>query len=118
MARASSNGWAGLFATAFKRSRNAMILVDAERRVVDVNPAMLKLVGYRRAELLGRPLWTLVAGGPLVTPAEWAIRLSEERFAGEAGLVDADGTVVAVQWGATSEMVTGHRLVLFVALST
>jgi DNA-binding CsgD family transcriptional regulator len=29
-----------------------------------------------------------------------------------------DGTVVAVQWDANTEVVTGRRLVLFVALST
>ena len=33
-------------------------------------------------------------------------------------MVTADGGPVAVQWAATVEVVTGHRLVLFVALST
>ena len=33
------DGWSGLFATAFERSRNAMVLTDAQRVIVDVNPA-------------------------------------------------------------------------------
>src|SRR3954454_2399947 len=112
------SGWAGLFATAFKRSRNPMALVSAERRLLDVNPALLSLVHRRRADMLGRPVWEFVAGGPLLSNEEWASEIGEREFTGEASVVRTDGQVIAVQWGATTEVVTGHRLVLFVALST
>src|SRR3954453_8034279 len=91
------SGWAGLFTAAFASSRNGMTLVDAQRRQVDVNGAFLNLVGYRRADLLVRPLVESVAGGPLGTPAEWERRLTERLFSGEGALVAADGTLVAVQ---------------------
>jgi PAS domain S-box-containing protein len=114
-----SNGWSGLFSAAFKQSRNAMALLDERRRHVDVNGAYLKLVGYRRDEILGRPIYELVPGGqPRMSPAEWAAALAAGEFTGEAEALRADGTHIAVQWAAHTENVTGQRLVLFVALSS
>jgi PAS domain S-box-containing protein len=110
--------WAGLFSAAFKRSRNAMVLLDGDRCHVDANGAYLKLLGYRRAELIGRPMYRFVVGGPLVSPAEWRAALRRGEFAGEAELRPADGGSVGVQWAATTEIITGRRLVLVVALST
>jgi PAS domain S-box-containing protein len=112
------DGWSGLFATAFKQSRNAMALVDSERRHVEVNGAYLKLLGYTRDALIGRPIYALVAGGPQASAQEWAGAMAQGRFDGEAELVCAGGDVVNVAWGASAETVTGRRLVLFVALNT
>ena len=39
------NGWSGFFETAFRQSRNAMVLVDDRRIQIDVNGAYLKLLG-------------------------------------------------------------------------
>jgi PAS domain S-box-containing protein len=115
---ARENGWSALFATAFRESRNAMVLVDDERRPVDANGAYLKLIGHGRDAVIGHPIHRFVAGGPLASPDEWAAALAAGRFTGEAGLLCADGSTVTVQWAATTEVVTGRRLVLFVALST
>ena len=112
------DGWSALFASAFNQSRNPMVLADAERRIVDVNVAFVQLVGRSRAELLGRRGHTLVAGGPLATPSEWRDALAQRRFTGEATLLHADGSGIAVQWAAVCETATGRRLVLFVALNT
>jgi DNA-binding CsgD family transcriptional regulator len=112
------SGWAGLFATAFKRSRNPMALISADRLVLDVNPALLTLARRRRADMLGHHVREFVAGGPLLSNQEWASELGEQQFTGEVGILTSDGQVVAVQWGATPEVVTGRRLVLLVALST
>jgi PAS domain S-box-containing protein len=111
-------GWPALFDSAFRQSRNAMVLLDERRLVVDANAAVLTLLGRRRGALVGRPAWELVAGGPLATDAEWRDALSERRFTGTATLQHADGGQVTVQWGATTETVTGRRLVLFVALGS
>jgi PAS domain S-box-containing protein len=115
---APPEGWSGLFATAFKRSRNAMVLLDERRRHVDANGAYLRLVGHRRDALIGRPMWELVVGGPLVTEHEWSAALAEGHFAGVAELRTASGSTVGVQWAASTEVCTGRRLVLLVALST
>ena len=113
----ASEGWPTLFQAAFRDSRNAMVLADEDRAIVDVNGACLQLLGYRRADVLGRPMWEFVDGGPVLTGAQWATALARHRFSGDAEMVRADGDIVRVQWGATTELVTGRRLVLVVALS-
>jgi PAS domain S-box-containing protein len=115
---ARRDGWAALFSSAFKDSRNAMVLLDEHRRHVDVNGAYLKLAGYTRDEVIGRPVWEYVAGGPLQTDRQWERALARGELSGQAGLVCADGTTVTVQYAGHTEVATGQRLVLFVALST
>ncbi len=110
------DGWSGLFATAFEQSRNAMILSDAQRAIVDVNPAFVSLLGRKRDAVTGQPLASIVADGPLATDEEWDSALAEGRFSGVADMLHEDGRPVAVQWAGSTEIVTGRRLVLFVAL--
>ena len=112
-----SQGLSTLFQAAFRDSRNAMVLADDARRIVDVNGACLQLLGYPRAEVVNRHLREFVAGAPAISPEQWAAALARRRFTGEAKMVCADGTTVDAQWGATTEVVTGRRLVLLVALS-
>jgi PAS domain S-box-containing protein len=112
------DGWSALFTSAFKQSKNPMALVDDDRRHVDANAPYLRLLGRGRADVIGRPVWEFVAGGPLLTPAQWQAALAAHRFQGEAEMVRADGSQIAVQWAGATEVATGQRLVLFVALST
>jgi len=95
-----------------------MVLLDSGRLHVDANGAYLKLLGYRRKDIIGRPVYRFVAGGPLLSPAEWKAEMMKGDFTGEGEVMAADGSRVAVQFAATTEVVTGRRLVLFVALST
>jgi len=115
---AAQDEWAKLFSAAFRQSRNAMVLLDSERRHVDANGAYLKLLGYRREQLIGRPIYRFMVGGPRLSRAEWQAALAKQQFSGEGELMSADGSTVAVQYAATVEVVTGRQLVLFVALST
>lgn len=111
------DGWSRLFTTAFRRSRNAMLLTDERRTVLDANAACVALLGRTRESLVGRPVWQLVNEGPLLSHDEWAAALAAGRFDGRADLLRQDGTSVAVQWAANVEVVTGGRRVLVVALS-
>ena len=113
-----SGGWAQLFASSFRHSRNGMVLVDGHGRHVVANGAYLKLLGYRRDAVIGRPLSEFVTGGPPVTRAEWQRALLQRRFSGEAALLAGDGSVIGVHYEATSEVVNGQRVVLFVAVRT
>ena len=115
--RTARDDWSGLFATAFEQSRNAMILTDAQRVMVDVNPALLALLGRKKSALTGRPTYSIVADGPLASEEEWAAAMAEGRFSGVADFLHAEGGTVGVQWAATTETVTGRRLVLVVVLS-
>jgi PAS domain S-box-containing protein len=110
--------WSKLFSMAFTSSRNAMVLLDSSRRLVDANAAYLKLVGYKRAEVLGRPIYEFVRDGPFASNAEYQEAMAEGKFSGEVNITCADASNVAVQWAAATEVVTGRRLVLVVALST
>jgi PAS domain S-box-containing protein len=115
---ARRDGWPALFAAAFRRSTNAMALVDDSRHHIDVNGAYARLVGYAPGELIGRPIWSLVVDGPVLSPEEWAAALAVGHFTGQTELIRANGATVAVQWGADVVTSTDRRLVLFVALST
>ena len=110
-------GWANLFEKAFSQSQNAMLLVDEERRIVEANPAFARLVGRRRSTLIGNHVYDFVAGGPLLTREQWIEVISAGASNGEIEIERADGTAVSVQYAFHPEMVTGRRLILFVALT-
>jgi PAS domain S-box-containing protein len=109
-------GWTGLFWEAFRRSKNAMMLLDDRRCLVEVNGAYLSLSGCRRSELIGRPVYERVAGGPLVSTREWRALLGKKEFTGTADLVRPDGGRVTIEVAAHPEIVTGRQLVLFVVM--
>jgi PAS domain-containing protein len=67
-ARSGDSDWSGLFRSAFRKSRNAMALVDHGRVLVDVNGAFVHLVGHKRAEVVGRPVGGFVVGAPRCAP--------------------------------------------------
>jgi len=114
----SQSGWRGLFWAAFKRSRNAMTLLDDQRRHVEVNGAYLRLLGYQRSSLVGYPVNEVIVGGSLASTREWQELIAVTPFTGIAELVASDGHHITVQYAAETEVVTGKRLVLFVALQT
>jgi PAS domain S-box-containing protein len=95
-----------------------MVLLDGERRHVDVNDAYLALLGYPKETLIGRPVYELVADGPLISAEEWRGVLRRGEFTGAAELLRADGGRVAVEFAGHPEIVTGRQLVLFVAMRT
>ncbi len=116
--RDNGGGASQLFAAAFGQSKNAMALLDPHRRLVDVNGAFVRLLGYERTAIIGQPIRSLVDGGPLLSESEWKAALAEGRHTGEAKVVCAHGDRIAVQWASTTEVVTGRQLTLVVALST
>lgn len=117
-ARSGTEGLPELFKAAFTQSKNAMVLVDLRRRIVDANGAQVRLLGFPRHAIIGSPVARFLVGGSVLSPAEWRAALAAGRSAGKAEVVSADGGHTAVQWAATSEVVTGQRLTLVVVLST
>ena len=115
----SETGWTGLFWDAFKQSRNAMVLLDDERRLVEVNGAFVALSGYRRSALIGRPLYDFLAHGrPTHSDREWQEALRAPEFTGVSELVRADGDRVRVNFAGYPEVVTGQQMVLGVAVQS
>jgi PAS domain S-box-containing protein len=111
-------GWMGLFFDAFRGSKNGMVLLDDQRRFVEVNGACLQLVGYRRTELIGHHVWEFVIGGPKYTEREWRAALRQSQFTATGDIRRADGGRVTVEFACHPAVVTGMRLVLFVAVSS
>lgn len=95
-----------------------MVLLDRERRLVDVNGAFVALSGYPRSGLIGQPLYNYVANGPTHTAREWEAALRKPEFTGVAELVRADGERIRVNFAGYPEIVTGRQLVLGVAIHT
>ena len=107
-----------LFWAAFRQSRNAMVLLDGDRQVVDANGAYLKLLGYRREQIVNRPVYTFNVGGPQMSSVAWRAAMATGEFSGDREILAADGSKVRMQCAATTEIVTGQQLVLLVVLST
>lgn len=110
------SGWAALFRNAFNQSRNAMVLLDDDRRHVEVNGAYVQLLGYRPSELIGRPVREFRADGTTISAERWHAALAHRQFTGMIELRRADGSLVTVEFAGHPEVVTGQQLVLFVAL--
>src|SRR5262249_39980546 len=89
--------WHSLFATAFKRWRNAMVLANEKRVQVEVNNAYMQLLQRRRSDLVGRHLYDFVRGGPLLTEDEWKDFMLRDEVVGEACMVMPDDGNVVVQ---------------------
>jgi DNA-binding CsgD family transcriptional regulator len=113
----TASGWSGLFEVAFSRSQNAMALTDDTRRLIEINAAFARLLARRPSELRGRRIYDFVAGGPLLSGQEWERALAVRETTGEATLMRPDGSDVRIQYAAHPEVVTGRRLMLFVALA-
>jgi DNA-binding CsgD family transcriptional regulator len=111
-------GWPGLFWEAFKRSSNPMVLLDDQRRHVEVNGAYLALLDYPRSALIGHPAYEFIEDGPVLTRSEWAALIAQKQFSGVVGLVREDGFTIKVEFAGHPEVVTGQQLVLVVALRT
>jgi PAS domain S-box-containing protein len=95
-----------------------MGLVDSNRDIIDVNGACLRLLGYTRDQLVGQPLHSFGVGSARMSVSQWQATLAQHRFAGEGEVRDAAGRIIAVQWAATSELVTGRYLALLVILTS
>src|SRR5271167_2266085 len=86
----AQSGWPALFWEAFTHSKNAMVLLDDQRRHVEVNGAYLQLIGYRRSDLIGHPVYEFLANGPVASPRECRALLRRKQFTGVADLLRLD----------------------------
>lgn len=106
-----------LFWEAFTSSRSPMLVLDADRRLTEVNAACVRAFRRSREEMIGRPMWEFISGGPVYTKSEWDALLATERFTGEADVLAADGRPVRVQFAGHPAPVLGGHLVLVVVLA-
>jgi PAS domain S-box-containing protein len=117
MRPSASRGWERLFWSVFEQSSNPMALITERRRFAEVNPAVVHWLDYTRDELVGKHVWDFLpeTEHPILE-SEWETFLATGQAAGERQLLRGDGLVVHFEFAAHTELVTGRRLVLFVAM--
>jgi PAS domain S-box-containing protein len=92
-----------------------MILVDDDRRCVEVNDAFVQLLGYKRSELIGRRYHEFAVKPPLSDQA-WLKLVRDQDFYVTREFRRADGQHVSVELAGHRETVTGRGLILIVVL--
>lgn len=115
--REGYDGWRVFFGRVFFRSTNPMAVLDHDRRIVEVNPAEISVLGYNRETMVGARV------DLFLDPEEWKSLDSEWRafrqrgsFQGERSMISADNKRVAFQYAADWVSVEGRNLALYVTL--
>lgn len=89
------------FRALFNGVADAILVADRERRYLDANPAALRLLGYRREELLRLRVDDIVADDPAWTAAEFGQMIAENDWRGELNVRHRNGTLIPVESRAT-----------------
>jgi PAS domain S-box-containing protein len=110
-------GWERLFWLVFKRTLNPIVLLDDQRRIVDVNDAALSLFGRNRADVVGSSMVENIRADerPAAT-REWQVFLQSGEYSGKRALVRTDGSEVRIDFAARLERLRGRRLAIYVAM--
>ena len=114
----SGDGWERAFRLVFERSSNGIALVDELGRFVEVNDALLKIVGRTRSGILGTS--ALDAIPPSEQPRatqEWRALLSSGEYATAGSAVRWDGSTVRLEVAARVVTMGARRLAVFVVTS-
>ncbi len=85
----------------FEEVAEGIVVVDADRRFLDVNPAAAQLLGYSREELCRLRVDDIVAADPGEISGEWNRFLGDSMWRGEFTLRRKDGVSVPVDVTAT-----------------
>jgi PAS domain S-box-containing protein len=115
----AESGLEGLLSFVFRRSTNAMVLADEQRRFVDANDAALRLLGCEREDLIGTPVADTIRPSERERAArEWQAFMRSGEHAGTRNIVRADGSEVRIEVAARFLRVGGRRLAVSVTLAT
>jgi len=110
-------GWERLFWLVFKRTSNPVVLLDEQRRIVDVNGAALALFETERAEVVGTSMADYIRPDERdIAAREWEQFLASGEYTGKRALVRVDGSEVQTEFAARLERIGGHRLATYVAM--
>ena len=110
-------GWAPVFWTAFRRSANAMFVVDLERRILAVNDAATVLAGRSADALIGER-FSIVLDDPAEAPDEatWRAQVLRGESSGRRRLRRPDGSTRDIEFAMRAARTGGSVLVLGVCV--
>ncbi len=111
-------GWERLFWLVFERTSNPVALLDESRRIVELNPAAVELLGGSRKELIGSSLRDkLGAAEREEADEEWKDFLRTGEYSGTRDLARTDGSQVRIDFAARMADIGGRRMAIFVAMA-
>ncbi len=114
-ATTAADGWEELFWLVFWRSSNPIVLLDEQRRILELNGPAVAVIGQPRGELLGTELAQHFPSAERDTAArEWRTLLRAGERLGTRVLVQPDGSTVEVEWAARLVQIGGRRVVIAV----
>jgi PAS domain S-box-containing protein len=95
----------------FENAQDSMLIIDADRRCVDANPAACAMSGYSPGELIGRHIDDLTPNDDREAIAgQWREFLEKGRLAGEMRIRRKDGRCVDVEFRSVANMLPGLHL--------
>ncbi|WP_457426902.1 response regulator [Roseateles sp. P5_E7] len=101
------------FRAAFERAPGGIALVDlVDGRLLDVNPALLALLGRTQAEVNGRSLRDFVAPADGPVAEAFVRQLSADSAHAEFQLIRPDGRLVPVAWAGASYIEPGIAMLV------
>jgi len=113
------SGWAELFAEAFARSANPMMMLTRARVIVAVNAALRQTFRYEDRDLVGHVVDVLIAPSWQERALrDWGSLLHRGRLEGEREWLCSDRSVVHVEIAAAKVAVEGRDLILCVVLES
>jgi PAS domain S-box-containing protein len=109
------SGWEGLFWLVFARSSNPILLLDEDRRFLDVNDPALRLLGRDRSEVIGTSIAESIRADERERAVkEWEEFLTSGEYSGRRDLIRPDGSEVAIDFAARLAAMGGTRLAVYV----
>jgi PAS domain S-box-containing protein len=106
------------FRAAFERAPGGIGLVDlVDGRLLDVNPALLALLGRNQDQVTGRSLLEFVAPADAAVAEAFVRQLSVDSAHAEFQLLHADGRLVPVEWAGASYIEPGIAMLVATDIS-
>jgi len=106
--------WHAAFRLLFDTSTTPVAILDERRRLLDMNPAGLRLLCQTAAAPTGEPAAEAIAPPERErSEADWHQLLRDGRLSGTRTLIRADGAQVAVMFAAVVESVAGGRRAIY-----
>jgi PAS domain S-box-containing protein len=116
--KSSEGGWEQAFWLAFERSSNGIALVDEQRRFVEVNDALLTILGGSRDEILGASVVDAIPQEERErAQLEWDEFLRSGDYSGGGPIMRLDGSGAEIEVAARLMTVGGRRLAICVVIS-
>ncbi|HKD67334.1 MAG TPA: response regulator [Candidatus Binataceae bacterium] len=87
------------FKAVFENALSGILILDSRFNFIEVNPALLRMLGRTREELVGKSLFDFVADKDTVKAREIAAEIQQRRtWSGSLPLVRSSGSRVQLEW--------------------